>query len=808
MFKNYLTIAVRHLRKQKMYSAIKIGGFALGIASCLLIALYIRDELSYDKSYPDTGRIFRVTGTDEEEGTIHSGADWPAPMAAALKADFPEIELSGRLMPHELFTGAGSNNIRITGTDQNTYEERFSYADQQMLDILKIPMVYGDRRHALSEPGTMVISKRKADKYFPNENPVGKTMMLNDDKNKIFRIGGVMADFPATSHIQYDFLLTMMGNQFWPGEQTTWMASNYYTYILVKPGTNPAQLQDKLKAIITKYYIPVLKADGNKQADDMAKKFRLLLQPISDVHINANVDDELAHGDIRFVWLFGAVAGFILLLACINFINLTTAKSANRAKEVGLRKVVGSSRGSLVQQFLTESMLFALLSFILGVLLAWAMLPYFNMLSAKSMTIPWSAWWLFPLIAGGAIITGVLAGLYPSLYLSSFRPIAVLKGQVSRGSKSSLLRNGLVVFQFAVSIVLIICTFVIYNQTHFILNTKLGFDKNQVVMIQGVNMPTDRIRSFKNELLKQTEVKSVSISDFLPVSGTKRNGNTFYNEGKTKEESGVFAQAWWVDNDYLKTMGMKLSSGRNFSPDIAGDSQAVIINQAMVNKLHLKDPVGKRIAVSWAVFNVIGVVDNFNFESMRGVIDPICLHLGTNASIVSVKLNATETRRGLASIESVWKKFVPGQPIRTTFLDESFANMYDDVQRMGRIFSSFAVLAIVIACLGLFALSAFMAEQRNKEIGIRKVLGATVSGITAMLSKDFVKLVLLSIVIALPIAGWGMHKWLQDFAYRAPIAWWIFAIAAGIALLIALVTISFQSIRAALMNPVRSLRSE
>jgi putative ABC transport system permease protein len=808
MFRNYLTIAVRHLRKQKMYSAVKIGGFALGIASCLLIALYIRDELSYDKSYPDTGRIYRVTGTDEEEGTIHSGADWPAPMAAALKADFPEIELSGRLMPHELFNGAGSNNIRVTGTDQNTYEERFSFADQQILDILKIPMIYGDRRHALSEPGTMVISKRKADKYFPNENPVGRTMMLNDDKNKIFRIGGVMADFPATSHIQYDFLLTMMGNQFWPGEQTTWMASNYYTYILVKPGTNPAQLQDKLKAIITKYYIPVLKADGNKQADDMAKKFRLLLQPISDVHINANVDDELAHGDIRFVWLFGAVAGFILLLACINFINLTTAKSANRAKEVGLRKVVGSSRGSLVQQFLTESMLFALLSFILGVLLAWLMLPYFNMLSAKSMTIPWSAWWLFPLIVGGAIVTGMLAGLYPSLYLSSFRPIAVLKGQVSRGSKSSLLRNGLVVFQFATSIVLIICTFVIYNQTHFILNTKLGFDKNQVVMIQGVNMPTDRIRSFKNELLKQTEVKSVSISDFLPVSGTKRNGNTFYNDGKTKEESGVFAQSWWVDEDYLRTMGMKLLQGRNLSRDIASDSQSVVINQAMVNKLHLKDPVGKRIAVSWASFTVIGVVEDFNFESMRGVIDPICLHLGTNASIVSVKLNATETRQGLASIESIWKKFVPGQPIRTTFLDESFANMYADVQRMGRIFSSFAVLAIVIACLGLFALSAFMAEQRNKEIGIRKVLGATVGGITTMLSKDFVKLVLLSIVIASPIAGWGMNKWLQDFTYRAPIAGWIFFAAAGIALLIALVTISFQSIRAALTNPVNSLRSE
>jgi putative ABC transport system permease protein len=808
MFKNYFTIALRHLRKQKMYSAIKIGGFALSIAACLLIALYIRDELSYDKSYPDAARIFRVTGMYDDNGKIETGADWPAPMANALKTDFPEVELSGRLMPHELFDGAGTNNIRRTDKEQNTFEQKFSYADQQMLDILKLPMIYGDRAHALTAPKTMVITKSKADKYFPNENPVGKTMILNNDKNRVYTIGGVIRDFAATSHIQYDFLLTMSGNQFWPGEQTTWMASNYYTYVLLRPGTNPGLLQAKLThLIVTKYYLPALKAQGAKDADIMVTKEHLFLQPISNIHINTAVDDELSHGDIRFVWLFGGVACFILILACINFINLSTAKSANRAKEVGLRKVVGSYRSSLIQQFLTESMLFSVLSFILGILLAWGLLPLFNTLSAKSMTIPWTAWWLLPLMLGAALVVGTLAGLYPAIYLSSFKPIQVLKGQMSRGVKSSLLRNGLVVFQFTTSIILIICTFVIYNQTHYILNAKLGYDKDQMVMIEGTNVLGNEVNNFKDDLLRQPQISAVTISDFLPVSGTKRNGNTFYNEGKEKVESGVFAQSWTVDKDYIPTMGMKIAAGRNFMPDVKSDSQTIIINQTLANKLHLKDPVGKTIS-NGNNMRIIGVVEDFNFESMRGEIGGLVFRLGNSSSIVSVRLNATQAKQGLAAIASVWKNFAPNQPVRYTFLDESFANMYADVDRMGRIFSSFAVLAIVIAGLGLFALSAFMAEQRNKEIGIRKVLGASIGGITTMLSRDFVKLVVIAIVIAGPIAGWGMTKWLQDFTYRTPIHWWIFGVSALIALLIALVTISFQSIRAAMTNPVQSLRSE
>jgi putative ABC transport system permease protein len=812
MFKNYFKIALRQLRKQKMYSVIKIGGFALSIAACLLITLYIRDELSYDKSYPDANRIFRVIAEYNDQGKLETGADWPAPMAKALKQDYPEVEKSGRLMFSPLFYGAGSNQIRRTDKAEDNYEEKFAYADQELIDILQIPMVYGDRARALSEPNTMLISKSKADKYFPNQNPVGRVMILNDDKNKTYKIGGVMQDFPSTSHIQFDFLLTMTGYQLWNGEQTQWSAQNYPTYVLLKPGVNVSQFQDKLKSILTKYYVPMMKESGDKMADEITKKAKILVQPIADIHLKSyNIDDGLDKGDIRFVWLFGAIACFILIIACINFINLSTAKSANRAKEVGLRKVVGSHRGSLIQQFLTESMLFSLLSFVLGILIAVLILPYFNILSAKSLSIPWASWWLFPLIIAASVVVGIFAGIYPSFYLSAFKPIDVLKGQVSRGSKNSFLRNGLVIFQFTTSIVLIIGTIVIYKQTHYILNKDTGFDKDQVVLIQGTNTLDKKtaMPSFKNALMQISQVKNVSVSDYLPISGTKRNGNTFYKEGRMKENIGVGAEIWRVDYDYIKTMGMKIVSGRDFSDQMASDSAGVIINKTMADKLGSKDPLGQVITNGWEHFRVIGVINDFNFETMKQSVRPLCLVLGDNySSIVSAKINPSNAKTTIASIIATWKKFSPNQPIRYTFLDENFRNMYADVQRMGSIFTSFAILAIIIACLGLFALSAFMAEQRNKEIGIRKVLGASTTNITTMLSRDFVRLVLIAFVIASPIAWLAMNKWLQDFAFRISIGWWMFMIAGCIVVLIALATISFQAIKAAIANPVKSLRSE
>jgi putative ABC transport system permease protein len=713
-------------------------------------------------------------------------------------------------MDAPLFDKAGSNQVRAVGVKQNTFEKGFSFADQDILDILQVPMIYGDRAHALSEPHTMVISKSKADKYFPNQNPVGKMMILNNDTKNPYKIGGVMQDFPTTSHLHYDFLLTLTGHQFWDGEQTTWLASNYPTYVLLKPGTDPAKFQSKLKLIMTKYFIPILKENGEKIAETLEANSKILAQPITDVHLySAGIDDRLEKGDIKFVWLFGAIAVFILVIACINFINLSTAKSANRAKEVGLRKVVGCDRTGLLKQFLTESLLFSVLSFILGFVIAGLLLPYFNTVAGKSLTTPWTAWWLLPIMIAAAIIIGVVAGLYPSFYLSSFKPISVLKGQLSRGSKNSILRNGLVVFQFTTSIILIIGTLVIYNQTHFLLNRKIGFDKDQVLLVHGTNTLDNKIGSFKNELLKSSEVKTVSVSDYLPVSGTKRDGNTFYNEEKKKEDIGVFSQKWQVDYDYLETMGMHIAEGRYFSKEMSSDSAATVINKTMAEKLGLKNPVGKSIENGWQKFMVIGVLDDFNFETMKQNVMPLCLVLGKyNSSIISVKISGTDTKSVIGYIGSVWKSFSPEQPFRYTFLDESFANMYADVQRTGSIFTSFAVFAIIIACLGLYALSAFMAEQRTKEIGIRKVLGASVNNITTMLSGNFVKLIAIAIVIASPIAWWAMTRWLQDFAYRISIDWSFFVIASGLVLLIAMFTVSFQSIKAAVANPVKSLRTE
>ncbi|HZY35676.1 MAG TPA: ABC transporter permease [Mucilaginibacter sp.] len=812
MIRNYFKIAIRQFRKQKMYAAIKIGGFAFSIAACLLIALYIRNELSYDKSYPDTNRIFRVVGTYTNNGTVNKGVEWPAPLAKALKKDFPQIAVSGRLMPNTLM-GAGTAEVRRADHVENSYEEGITFADQSMLDILKLPMVYGDRSHALASPRTVVISRRKADKYFPGQNPVSKVMYFNDDKTKPYTVGGVMENFPATSHLQYDFLITLTGMEFWGGEQNNWGDWNYPSYVLLKPGTDVKAFEQKItRDVVHNYLLPDMRKGGMKNAEQEASKFKLVLQPVSDINLYSyDIPDGLSHGDIRFIWLFGGVAAFILIIACINFVNLATAKSANRAKEVGLRKVVGSQRSSLIKQFLAESLMYSCISFVVGLLLAWLLLPYFNTLASKSLTMPWGEWWLLPVILFSAFSIGIIAGLYPAFYLSAFKPAQVLKGAISTGSKGSVLRNALVVFQFTASIMLIIGTMVIYNQMHFILNQKVGFDKDQVVIVQGTNTLSDKnVRSFKTELQKLASVKSVSISDYLPIQGgTKRNGNTFFIDGRTKLDAGISGQFWQIDDTYLKTLGIKLVEGRNFSYDMSDDTagKTLIINQTLAKKLNLKHPIGARITQG-NTFTVIGVVQDFNFENMHDQIGPLAMHFGISPSMVSVKVKGADMKNTVLSITATWKQFAPDQPIRYSFLDESFASMYADVTRMGHIFTTFAILAIIIACLGLFALSAFMAEQRSKEIGIRKVLGASVSGITTLLSIDFVKLVAIAILIASPVAWWAMNKWLQGFAYSEPLHWWIFASAGLVAILIALITVSFQSVKAALMNPVQSLKAE
>lgn len=797
-----------------MYAAVKIGGFALSIAACMLIALYIRHELSYDRYYPDADRLYRVVIEVNDKGEHTKGLSFPAPFAAAVKEEFPEVEQAARIMPNNLFAGAGSGQLRSADKAENAYEEGFAYADPQLLGMFSVPMIYGNAEQALAEPNTIVISKRKADKYFPNENPVGKVLILNDDLKKPYRIGGVMDNFPSNSHFRFDFLLSMKGVEFWPGEQTTWLSSNYENYLRLKPGTDADRLAQRLQqTVLDKYYIPIMKQEGNKDVERIGKSLLLKfeLQPVKDIHLHSyDINGSGNYGDIRFVWLFGAIACFILVIACINFVNLATARSANRAREVGLKKAIGSGRGQLVKQFLAESAVYSVFSFIIGILLATLLLPYFNSLAGKTLSMPWTAWWLVPLVIASAALLGLLAGLYPAFYLSSFRPVAALKGRLSSGSRNTGLRSTLVVFQFTASVMLIIGTIVIYRQMDYILNRKPGFDKEQVLLVQGANMLGGQADAFKQRLLQLPQVTSVSVSDYLPVAGTHRNGNSFWKEGRTREDVGTYGQFWRIDHDYIKTMGMRIVAGRNFSATMPTDSQAAVINQTLAQELFPsgEDPIGKRITNGGSVFQVIGVVGDFNFESMRTNIEGLCMTLGSSPSIVSVKVKTSDMPRLISDVGGVWKSMVPGQPFRYAFLDERFAQMYADVQRMGYIFTSFSVLAIVIACLGLFALSAYMAEQRGKEISIRKVLGASALQVTSLMSVDFLKPVCIAIVLASPIAWWVMKRWLQDFAYQAPFSWWIFAAAGSMVILIALATIGFQSVKAAIANPVDRLKAE
>jgi putative ABC transport system permease protein len=809
MFQNYFKIGWRNLIKQKMFSLIKIGGFAVGIAACLLIALFINQELSYDMHYANKDRIYRIVRVDNFRGESSKGVHFPAPFAKALNEDYPDFEKIGRYNQVEFF-GAGSNEIRRSDQMESAHEESFIFMDQSLLEIFNFHFVQGSPKHALVEPNTMVITKRMADKYFPAEDPLGKVFILNNDENKQYKVTGVIKDLPVTSHLRYDFIMTLSGKEFYQGEQTNWDNHNYPTYVLLRRDAKVHEVEKKLSSVIDLYFLPaVAETGGSADQIEWLKSMTFKLQPVTEIYLNLEgIGDNLSHGDVRYLWLFGAIGFFILMIACINFINLSTARSANRAREVGLRKVVGSLRNSLIKQFLTESLLFSFFSFVLGVILARVLLPYFSSLLAKPVYFPWEEWWFLPTLGIGAVVVGIMAGLYPAFYLSSFRPLHVLKGNVSRGSKSSVTRSVLVIFQFTVSIVLIAGTLIIYQQMQFVLNKKVGYDKDQVLVLQGTHTLGENITKLKNELIRLPEIKHATISGYLPVEGTKRNQNPFFNEGRKGLDEPVGGQRWEADHDYIKTMGFKLINGRDFSVEIRSDSQAVVINQAMAKALNLNDPIGKRITNGWGTWPVIGVVEDFHFQSMKQHIGPLCLMIGHSPNTVSVKSNTNDLPSLIQSVSKVWKEFSPYQPIRYTFLDQSYAKMYDDVKRMGRIFTGFAMLAIIVACLGLFALSAFMVEQRNKEVSIRLVLGASLNSIFRLLTMNYIKLVLISLIIAIPVSIYLMQEWLNDFAYKIEIGWEVFALTGLLSLLIAMLTISYQSIGAALVNPVNNLKSE
>jgi putative ABC transport system permease protein len=808
MFKNYLKIAFRNLWKSKGFSATNIIGLAIGLATCLLITLFVLDELSYDRYNKKADRIYRVDGDIKFGGNHFTLATAPDPMGITLKKDFPQVEQYVRLRK--------AGGLLIKKGNENVQENQVIYADSTLFDVFTLPMLDGNPQTALREPNSIVITETIARKYFNTTQAAGRNFIINNRDH--YAVTGVIKDIPSQSHFNFDFFVSLCTRA--ESRSNNWLSNNFNTYILLKEGADPHKLEAQFDALVTKYVGPAVMQFMSINLEEFKKSGNYekhQLTPLTSIHLYSDKEAELdANSSIQYVYIFSAIAFFILLIACVNFMNLSTARSANRAREVGVRKVLGSLKANLVKQFLTESILISCMAMVLALVLVFAMLPYFNHLAAKDIKLNMFAGpWLLPVLLLFVLITGLLAGSYPAFYLSSFKPIQVIKGKLAAGFKTSWFRSGLVVFQFAISIVLIIATMVIYKQLHYIQSHKPGFNREQVLVIHNATPLGSKAKAFREEVVKFPGVENITTTGYLPTNGW-RNDNPVFADPTLEQKRAVSMQTWDVDDQYIPTLGMELVAGRNFSKEFPTDSAGIIINEAAAKMYGFSDPVGKNLYYirdinhpeSVSVMHIVGIVKDFNFNSLRQQVSPLSLMLGQNLGNMVLRIHSNDIHHLVAQIEKKYKNMAPGEPFNYSFMDEDFNNLYRTEQRMGVIAISFSALAILIACLGLFGLAAYAAEQRTKEIGIRKVLGATVSHITAMLSKDFLKLVVIAAIIAFPLAWWAMHSWLQDFAYRTTISWWVFIMAGVLAALIAVVTVSFQTIKAAIMNPVKSLRTE
>jgi putative ABC transport system permease protein len=807
MIRNYIKTAFRSLLKNKGFTAINVLGLALGLATCLLIVFYVFDELSYDRYNANLSRIYRVNNDFKFGGNEGSYAVAPAPTAAALKADFPEIEQVTR------FRNRGGNQVKKG--DHDIQENSMVYADPTVFAVFTLPMTSGDPKTALKDPHTIVITEKIAKKYFNSTNAVGKVLTFND--TALYKVTGVIKNVPSQSHFHFDFFISMPTLA--ESKENAWFSNNFNTYLLLRPGADINALKAKLPQFMHKHAGPQLQDILHLTFDKFEQSgnyFRFSLTPLTAIHLRSNSQAELeGNGNIQTVYIFAAIAVLILLIACVNFMNLSTARSSNRAKEVGVRKVLGSARKYLIAQFLTESIIVTLVGAIIAVFAAWALLPVFNNLSGKELAItPHILLWLVPSLLVFILVIGCLAGSYPALYLSSFQPIEVLKGKLAAGFKNSMLRNILVVGQFVISIGLIIGTLVIYNQLKYIENKDIGFNREHVLTVWDTWTLGDKAKTFKQDIKKLSGVQSVTLTGFLPTDGANNNSSVF-KDPVLDPKQAVQTSTWYVDEDYIPTLGMKIIAGRNFSKQMASDSVALIVNEAAAKLLAFSNPLQQQLYVPqdnmakvMKPFHIIGVIKDFNFKSLRENVTPMVLFNEGDRGALSIRMKSTDLKSLVDQVKKRWAAFSPSHQFNYSFMDQDFDKLYRTEQRTGGIAVAFTSLAVIIACLGLFGLAAYAAEQRIKEIGIRKVLGANVSNIVGMLSKDFILLVLIAIAVAVPVSWYFMHKWLQGFAYHQNVQWWIVTVAGLGAILIAFVTISFQSIKAALMNPVKSLKSE
>ncbi|MEP6614926.1 MAG: ABC transporter permease [Ginsengibacter sp.] len=795
--------------KYKFISFINLFGLTVGLTCCMLILAYIINELSFDKYNKKADNIYRITRLfkNPETGAPSLNLSTIAPpFGPLLQNDFKEIKSLTRLY---------DNSPAPLRYEEKTFNEpNVFYADEHLFDVFDVDVLKGSRQKALTGPFSVMLTEEVAKKYFGNEDPMNKVLKMNNQIS--LKVSGIFKPFPSNAHIHPAVMIsfntledsTVYGAK---GLRENWGNNSFFTYILVPDNFDPKKLEAQFPAFLDRH----LKEEG-------ATKFKpsqwtsLSLQKLTDIHLRSHTDYEAEeNGDIKRVWIFSAIALFILLIACINYMNLSSARSVLRAKEIGIRKTVGASRKEIIYQFLSESVMISWLAMLLALLITWLVMPWLNKLSGQqlSMNILYQTK-ILTAIFFIPFVVGILSGIYPALFMSSFQPVKVLKGLVKVGGGNISFRQILVTAQFAISIILIISTAVVFKQLNYMQRKSLGFDREHIVTMNYNAGLNDKFESFRNELLANSNIKNVSRSSRIPTGRLLDAMGSKINRGDSLVPANADIKFVSTDQEFLSTYAVKIVAGREFSKNFSTDTSGFLINEAAVKVLELKsneDAIGKDMSYGSRTGKIIGVINDFHFESMHQKIVPLILVVPSSPDFygrISVKITGANLPTAISHIESSWKRFLPETPFEYTFLDENFEKLYASEERQATIFTVFACIAIFIACLGLFGLSAFAITQRVKEIGIRKVLGASVSSIVSLLSKDFLKLVVIAAVIAFPIAWYAMNNWLQDFAYRINISWWIFFTAAVIAAFIALFTISLQAIKAAVANPVKSLRSE
>lgn len=812
MFRNYLKTAWRNLLRNKQSTFINIAGLAIGIACFLVIFFHLKDELSYDQHFANKDRIFRVTeDRTSKEGILSKKASTNAPLAPVLQQNLPGLEQVIRLYRQEGQFWKEEEQLGGGQKPQQYIEDRFFYADSTFFEVFDHEFIAGDPDQALQKPFNMVLTETIAKKYFGTVNPIGKVIKYKDNREIYdFTVTGVLKNPKENTHFNFDLLVSFSSIKRVNSWYFNWHHPDMHTYVLLEVGVDPQHLQTQLSA---------LPAELMKPED--AKRFDWRLQALTDIHLHSHLQNELqANGHITYVYTFMAIAFFILLIACINFMNLATSSSTTRAKEIGVRKTLGAQRSQLVQQFLGESLILVVISFVLAIFIVELSVPYFGEMLGKNLTSHYLDHWSTPTILISLIIgVSLLSGLYPAFFLSSFRPTSVLKGlNLKLDFGNLMIRKGLVVFQFFISCALIVATLIMYNQIQYMQNKDLGFEKDQIITVLLRDTENQiSYKPIKDKWLQHPNVLNVAASSGVP---TTEGIHDFQVKPKeTAAYDSLEHLILTVDEDFSETYNLQFVVGRDFSKDHPTDaSGAFILNESAVKLLGWENPIGKELNMTYyfrgeveKTGRVIGVVKDFNYNSLHQAVDPLLLHMAPNTyynDYLSLKIHPENVSETLAFLEKEWIAFNPDRPFEYQFLDETFAKLYESESRLNQLFMFFSLLAVIIACLGLFALASFTCERRTKEIGVRKILGASTSNIVLMLSNQFTRLVLLAFLLSIPLSWFALQRWLENFAYQTKVGWGIFLLAGGLAIAIAFLTISYHTLKVALANPVKALRYE